>query len=325
MASCEPDEEVQDLLQGQRRHQPRRRLPARRRSASTRSRTRSTPEFADRRDLARRVRRQRRPQLAQPEPAGVARRRVADRPRRDAGLPPQLADRATRSSPARSTLDDHVLATVLRRRRSAAHDGARAAGHRASCSTEVVALVPDVWLRDEPGLRRPRRGARRVRRASSAARLDRAARVAAGRWRRERDRIAFEYALLRVVPRVERGESVNVGVLRLRPVRSPTCRSRPTSTPRGCSRSTPTLDVAAVRASLARRRARVRRRRRRRTGRARCPRVSGSAGSSRRAAPSCSPGRAHRHHRRSRRRDGTAARPPGADVLTCSGRGLTRA
>ena len=53
-------------------------------------------------------------------------------------------------------------------------------------------------------------------------------------------RVGFEYALLRVVPRIERGEFVNVGVLVYAQSRRRQPRpSRPTSTRTGCARSTP--------------------------------------------------------------------------------------
>jgi len=82
----EPDPEIQDLL----RAEPGRRLPA--------GLGRIRPRRLDRRrrpgepdPLARRPDPERRPDLAQPEPAGLARRHLADRPRGGAVLPPQLA------------------------------------------------------------------------------------------------------------------------------------------------------------------------------------------------------------------------------------------
>ena len=51
------------------------------------------PDDGRDRPVARRLRRQRRPQLAQPQPADVARRPLVHRPRRRAVLPPQLAGR----------------------------------------------------------------------------------------------------------------------------------------------------------------------------------------------------------------------------------------
>ena len=51
--------------------------------------------------LARRLHRQRRPHLAQPQPAGLARRALGDRPRRRAVLPPRLGRRRHRPRPVR--------------------------------------------------------------------------------------------------------------------------------------------------------------------------------------------------------------------------------
>jgi hypothetical protein len=73
-----------------------------------------------------------------------------------------------------------------------------------------VDLIPDEWLADEPGFG----SAEEVRSAYVAylsARL-REPRAWCGRWRRLVASL-FEYALLRVVPRVERGEFINAGVV----------------------------------------------------------------------------------------------------------------
>ena len=87
--------------------------------------------------LVRRADQQRRPLVAQPQHAGLARRPVAHRPRRHHDLAPQLA-RARETSAAKPyDASDHVLAPFApdvggRRRRAGAagHRGAARRGHR---------------------------------------------------------------------------------------------------------------------------------------------------------------------------------------------------
>ena len=93
--------------------------------------------------LARRLHRERRPHLGQPQPAGLARPHLADRPRRRPVLPPRLAEprhRRPRASPtSRSTPGGHVLG-----RRRARGGDARAPRPllTAAVLDEVVAWCP---------------------------------------------------------------------------------------------------------------------------------------------------------------------------------------
>ena len=80
---------------GQRRHQRGARLPARRAALLPRRAGRRDPGAGGRGRLARRADRQRRPHAAQPQHVDLARRAVADRPRRRA-LPPPRPDLARR-------------------------------------------------------------------------------------------------------------------------------------------------------------------------------------------------------------------------------------
>ena len=125
------------------------------------ARARRRPGVADR--LVRRLRHQRRSHRAQHQHADVAPPAVADRPRRDALLPPRAglgaddarrarsvpaASRITCCSPARSALAavDAALAAALGRRTS---------------STRSSSWIPEAWLAgDGPGRRSPRRGPR---------------------------------------------------------------------------------------------------------------------------------------------------------------------
>ena len=84
----------------------------------------------------------------------------------------------------------------------------------------AVAEVPDAWLDDEPGIGGPDCDPRRLRRAAGgparrprvvASRPDRRSRTRGGPMSTERH--LYEYAVLRVVPRVERGELINAGVI----------------------------------------------------------------------------------------------------------------
>ena len=140
--------------QRQPRAQPRRRLPARARSASTAT----LPTGRRRRGqgaVAGRVLRQRRPHLAQPQPAVLARRPVGDRPRRRAVLPPRLGRRRHRPRPVRRGSRGTPPTTS-----SLAY-----AGGLAAADAEIGDLL------GADGVRRgARRGARRVARAGARAR-----------------------------------------------------------------------------------------------------------------------------------------------------------
>ena len=188
---------------------------------------------------------------------------------------------------------DHVLAAQATRRAEA--DARLAPLVTPALLEEVTALVPDAWLEDEPGFdtaggrpggvrRPPAAPGRRARRVGTVTRA------------------AYDYALLRAVPRVERGECLNVGVVlfckerdlleaRRAPGRGPAAGARPRRRRRGrpARRWRPCAGPAAG------------------TGRPARPRsASGSAGSPPRAAPCCRPGRC------------TAA-PPTTRPPSCSG------
>ena len=124
IARYEADEEVQDLLNASLGLNPGHRLPAGvlrvRRVAATLGRgVRGDP-------LARRPHRERRPDLEQPQPAGVARRAVVHRPRGRALLPPPVAEPGARPGPLRGAAVRHLEARAGGRRREPPR-GARAA------------------------------------------------------------------------------------------------------------------------------------------------------------------------------------------------------
>ena len=147
--------------EGQRRAQPRAWTSCPASSASTRSPSRWSPAEAGRIVWFDALDRQRRPVLAQPQHAGVARRPVAHRPRRHDDLAPQLARRRRGRRQA-------VRRLRPRARPASRPDVAAAAAELAplvteELLTEVTAEVPDEWLADEPGFDTPGRGAPRVR------------------------------------------------------------------------------------------------------------------------------------------------------------------
>jgi hypothetical protein len=74
---------------------------------------------------------------------------------------------------------------------------------------EVTAEIPDAWLTDEPGFDTPD-ALRRHPRTHHGGRVNERHIIRASEAN-ERD--VYEYALLRIVPRVERGECINAGVL----------------------------------------------------------------------------------------------------------------
>ena len=106
--------------------------------------------------VARRLHGQRRPLLAQPQPAAVARRGLGDRPRRRAVLPPRLDQRRHDAGAVRRS------ALGRERPRAAAYLG-RLAGVDAEVAellghdvfAEVLAEVPDTWLEPVPGAETP--------------------------------------------------------------------------------------------------------------------------------------------------------------------------
>ncbi len=120
--------------------------------------------------LVRRPHQQRRPVLAQPEHAGLARRALAHRPRCHDDLAPQLARRAG--------VRRQAVRRVRPRARGFGPDIAAAAAELAPRVTgellaEVAADVPDEWLAGEPGFA----SADAVRRAYAEVLLPRAATI----------------------------------------------------------------------------------------------------------------------------------------------------
>ena len=221
------------------RPQPRAGLPARRAGLRGRCRRRR-PRARRPGAVVRRAGRQRRPVLAQPEHAVLARPAAADRPRRRADLPPPLARRRGGRRP-RPTTRRRTRCIECEPRRAGRRRRPGAAGDPRRCSRSVLAQVPDEWLEDDadrprrrgratstscwPGWPPATRGCRgwspRPRPAGAGAAARRGARTGRPGWVRRRrrgspsdeDRTTFEYAVLRVVPRVERGEALNAGVL----------------------------------------------------------------------------------------------------------------
>ena len=235
---------------------------------------------------------------AQPQPAAVARAALADRPRRRALLPP-LAGTTRRRARARPFPQiARPRAAALRRRDSPRPTPARRRGstrgvlerRRRSCPTTGSATA--TGAPPTPTTSRPPRGPARF-----AAEAEEARRAAQS---------PFDYALVRVVPRVERDEFVNAGVIALLPPRAVPRRPRSSST------------RARARGARARRRPRAVRGHldpipglRRRAGRravARLPRPSASTGSSRREHGHPDLAGAHGPERRPARRSTASSR-----------------
>ena len=107
--------------------------------------------------LAGRLLRQRRPHLAQPQPAVLARRPVGDRPRRLALLPPRLGRRghrsATGSPGSRGTRPTTSSARTPAGWPRPTPSSATCSGR--TCSPQVLAEVPDLWLEPVPGADSP--------------------------------------------------------------------------------------------------------------------------------------------------------------------------
>ena len=143
---------------------------------------------------------------AQPEPARLARPAVADRPRRGALLPPpRLGSRGRRGAPVRGHRRPRAAARgrhpILGRGR-AARGALDARGIHAQRSVRCRPVGRRGAVRGVPDP--PPRGAARVRGGGRAG----APRPKAGGHGEP-----FQYAIVRVVPRVERGECMNVGVV----------------------------------------------------------------------------------------------------------------
>ena len=153
---------------------------------------------------------ERRPDAAQPEPARVASAAVADRPRRRAVHPPHLA-RSGRTRPAAVRRDPRPRAAAVRGldRRRRRPPGA---ADRPGVARRHRRAHPGRVARAELGLAGP--GAQRARLRRLPGRAPRGA--ARRSWRRRTvpvPREPFEYAIVRVVPRVERGEAFNAGIV----------------------------------------------------------------------------------------------------------------
>ena len=133
------------------------------------------------------------------------------------------------------------------------HDELAAAGHRRRCSTTILALVPDAWLLPDPTRPDPQAPADA---AGGPGRLPGLPAGPAGGGRpvaavsAQADRPhAFQYAVLRAVPRVDRGEFVNVGViLYCQALDYPAGRGGGATT-YGCGRLAADVDLDAVRRS----------------------------------------------------------------------------
>ncbi len=158
-----------------------------------------------RRRVVRRVPHERRPHAAQPEPAAVARPPLADRPWRRA-LSRITAGCARPSTPRGRfpQIAEHVLLPVRRldrggRRAPRAADRPRACSRRSSR-----------WCRPNGS---PASGRAPTSTTSSGASRPPRAFVEEAEHARDAAPSAFSYAIVRVVPHVERGEGFNAGVV----------------------------------------------------------------------------------------------------------------
>ena len=152
------------------------------------------------------------PDGPEPEPARLAWTPVADRPRRRALHPPHLA-RPGRPRPPAVRADPRPRPAAVRRARSKRPTSGTPSRIDGPLLVALVDALPDAWLpaRCRPSATRTRQRAAYVRyllRRLEAPRdaLSRRPNVPAAR------RSVFQYAIVRVVPRVERGECLNVGV-----------------------------------------------------------------------------------------------------------------
>ena len=212
---------------------------------------------------------ERRPHAAQPQHVDLARRPVADRPRRRA-LPPPRAGVA-RGRGGGEVPADRATTCCCRSRARSPEAGERLTPRLDPATVErIAAEVPDDWLGGDAdaAARRARSTRPTSRSACATARSPpRPRRRAVPPPERASDD-AFAYAIWRVVPSVERGEALNVGVVVF-------CRRRRflkalvQVDEQRLRALAPDLDVAAVAAAPRRPRPRRRRRPRRR---ARSPR-----------------------------------------------------
>ena len=186
--------------------------------------------------LARRVLRQRRPLLAQPQPAasGTAHLWVIDH---GAALYFHHAWAGGVDRPgavrARSRGTRPTTCSASRPRGLGAVDEELTALVDEAVLAEVVALVPDAWLEPVPGAETPD-----ALRAAYVAFL--AARLRTRPWLPDGGgpmKLAYQYVVLRCVPRVDREEFLNVGVV-LYCQAADFLDAAGTSTPTGCAPST---------------------------------------------------------------------------------------
>ena len=203
LGAAEPDPEIQELIAASAGLNVGARLPpgladlqpGRRRRPAARARRRDR--------LARRADHQRRPLAAEPEPADVARAAVADRPRRRA-LPPARVGGPARRRAAPVPRDPQPRAAAARPATSGRPTSGSRRGSPARWSTTSSPRCPATGS--------PRAPARSTRRTCTGG-----SRPRAGSPPRPRRRAVppspFQYAIVRVVPRVERGECVNAGVV----------------------------------------------------------------------------------------------------------------
>ena len=166
---------------------------------------------------------QRRPVLAQPQHADVARRPVAHRPRRHDDLAPQLARRRGLRRQAVRRLRPRARAVRPGHRRGRRRTGARWSPR--NCSPRSPPRSPTSGWRTSPASTRRTRCGGPTRqpllaraaviheRDQGRSKCNRAAHRASRAGEGDGERDVFEYALLRVVPRIERGECFNAGVL----------------------------------------------------------------------------------------------------------------
>ena len=206
LGRAEPDPEIQELIAASGGREPRRRLPARGAAVRARRPGEPRPGAGRRRRVARRADDERRPHAAQPEPAVLARAAVAHRPRRGA-VPPARGPTTWPRTPAAPfpPIAQHVLLPYAGSILDADARLAPRLDPRAA-SSAVVGAVPGRVARA-----RPTRGAPTS--STSRARLAGAARLRGGGGGCPRALRPFAYAILRVVPRVERGEQLNAGVV----------------------------------------------------------------------------------------------------------------
>ena len=132
LGRAEPDPEIQELIEASAGLNVGSGLPAQR--AGVRQLVRRLTRPGRARRLARRADAQHRPHAAQPEPAGLARAAVADRPRRGA-VPAPRGRHRRRGAPGFREIADHVS------RRSPVPVRTRRSTHRRSCRE-----VPAEWL-----------------------------------------------------------------------------------------------------------------------------------------------------------------------------------